>query len=280
MPTIPAKPYFALAIQSGNCSAEFRVNDVPVLSLEDTAAVTIPVNLFMVSGANEIRVDVNPRPADGVQLSNRLIAKANLIVGAMHEPEEPTDILTGITFKKPNSEELIGAEESHQFSTNRPVVKDSGRGGFTITRIIDLRVPFGPWSWLSSDQIENNDETKAELFREYALFWQLLSTGETEAIQQALETSAKETAAAFYLPNLESGHAKLGVFDLLNDRSQTLAPLPKMDDLTLEVFGSKRLARLVDEEGDSPIAFEDKDELFSIVELMFAKFKDGWSQVR
>jgi hypothetical protein len=85
----------------------------------------------------------------------------------------------------------------------------------------------------------------------------------------------REIGTAFYLSE-EEAQSYLQIEAMLQDDSIELFPW-KPEGLKLEVFGGRRLARLVTRKGQSPIVFVAKDRSAGFyIELMYCRTANGW----
>ncbi|MCA9708337.1 MAG: hypothetical protein KDK70_20980 [Myxococcales bacterium] len=146
-----------------------------------------------------------------------------------------------------------------------------------LFRDVGMRSPFPRWAWEDGLTIADDDSTHAALLAEYERVWSLLLARDVAGIEQLQQTKAAEYQAAYYLDAARLRDA-LPLVDLMQSEDLRLQPL--LRDLELRVFGEGRLARLVDEDGDSPIVFVGPGEIGYFVELTYARTDDGWRLVR
>ncbi len=304
------QPVFKLGIDAGACRFEVRFNDVPILSSDVPRPydVEFPVSEWVVRGPNRIAALVQPPPVwdeDGEERVERerfdpaeSALKLTLWVKRNGAPRAERQAIATLNFVARHAVAPARGIESSgaagRFDSRRQFVASEDQGDVLVSEVtlqrnedpphevfmfrdVGMRSPFATWSWQSGLQIEDDDETKDALMAEYQRVFDLLVARDVAAVEQLQAVKASEYQAAYYLDAAGIRDA-LPLVDLMQTDELTLQPLGP--DVELEVFGEGRLARLVDEDGDSPIVFVSAEDIGYFVGLTYCRTDEGWQLVR
>lgn len=304
------QPVFKLGIDAASCRFEVRLNDIPILASDAALPfdVEFPVSEWIVRGPNRLAVlvqpaavwddDGNERPEleafDAAESALRL----TLWVKPNGAPRSQRQAITTMQFVArevdPPMQGHEGSAAGGRLDSRREFRLDDAVGDVLVSELtferdddpphdvfmfrdIGLRSPFAPWSWLRGDRIEDDDDTRDALVAEYRRVWGLLLARDTAAIEQLQRTKAAEYQAAYYLDAAQLRDA-MPLADLMQSEELRLQPLG--EDVELRVFGDGRLAKLVDEDGDSPVVFVRDGEVGYFVELTYCRAQGAWQLVR
>ncbi len=300
MPTPDQQPFFTVRIDISGCRFTVSLNDVPLFENPRGFPLTVelPVNQYMISGANELSFALKPadesgRFDEGVRAMITLKSRRN---GA---PRDTAVAVTGIVFSMADAKGRPGRglgesppsgklDSTRQFSpsplgdvTVEEVVAagSPAAGDIKVSRKVTLTVPFPPWVWLSSQTITINSASQAELLAAYQAFWKVLSARDATTAMARCETKLREIGAAFYL-NAQEARDYIQIDTLLNDDDVQLYKFVS-EGVKMQLAGNNRLARLVSRKGQSPIVFVEKDHSAGhYVELWFCRTAKEWLIVR
>jgi hypothetical protein len=303
-------PVFKLLIDGAACRFEVRLNDVPILQNETGLPydVEFPVSEWMVDGENVLSAWIRP-PAvysedyeeifdeegydeEDSWLKLALVVKKNGADGRLQKKIATLDWLAG-NFKPP----MMGHELSSRdgiFDSTRGFERDEEEGDVTVSecevsldedrkevvlsRVITLPFPHGPWQWLAGEEIPDDDETLASLEAEYRKAWSLLSSGDVGAVENLIAVKASEYAAAYYLESEDEIEDAMAVTLLMQADDLSLASFG--EGVELEVFGDGRLARLIDEDLESPIVFVSPDDVAYYLSFTYCRIDGAWALAR
>ncbi|MEM7155191.1 MAG: hypothetical protein AAF799_20250 [Myxococcota bacterium] len=308
------QPVFKLGIDAGSCRFEVRLNDVPILA-SDVALpydVEFPVSEWIVHGPNRLAAVVEPPPVfddDGEELEalerfepKQSALRLTLSVKRNGAPADQRQTMTTLEFaartgvaRRDDVERAIeSSAEGGRLDSTRGFVRDDAQWdvivsgvdfevddepphGVFMRRDIGMASPFPQWAWLGGESITDDDATRIALLAEYRRVWGLLQARNVAAVEQLFSLKATEYRAAYYLDDDQLRDA-LPVVDLMQADELTLQPFET--DVELEVFGDGRLARLVDDEGDSPILMLSADGVAYYVGLTYCRIDGRWQLVR
>lgn len=278
------RPHFFLQVDTGGCRFDIRVNDCPVLRRTEPVriAVDLPVNPWVFTGDNEIRVEVLP-PEEGAAGFHEAARCEALLYACEVEDRAKANrrLLGGLSFSGATLPAGTGFEGSPGADGPLPPrVEAFGAGGIRGTRTQPLDTPFPRWSWLDGRRIQAGPAVRAELEREYRRLWEILRNRDVAALEALLDTKAADMRAAWFLADRAAGHEYLGVREVLEEPDFHLLDLD-FSGMALDVFGGARLARLVDGEEDGPLRFANADESYGcVVETTWCLSAAGWVPVR
>jgi hypothetical protein len=276
------RPYFTIQVRAGNCQAEIRINDVPIVGIKDgeSLSVEVPVNQWVVTGRDTLSFLLSP--LTDMNFDDIAWCEATLYCRPVGTPRERRVRLGGMIFSGEDRKNGTGLEQSPDFDIEAPIIVQAGERPIQAQRLIQLSTPFPGWLWLSSEVIPETPQTKTELYNVYRTFWRHLSDRNIAEITNLTSAKVKELAAAYYL-SLEAADDQIEFRQHMENPGVYLQEFPSSEDnLQLEVFGNKRLARLVTKRGNCPIAFVMNDKSLAFyMNMMFCKsVSQGWVQIR
>lgn len=265
-----ATPYYQLAVTAHDVRCEIRLNDVPVLRLPGGHVETaFDVNPYVLAGANllslrvseaEDKASYSPASAVSVRLGVR---------DAVEAPRESTRELAALRFAAPGDD-----PDAFEASPNDPEVTIRGFEGSTT---VDLDVPFGPWFWLASPELEPTEALRAEVMAMYRRMHAMLDARDATALQQGCARQAEDWQMAYGLPDLDAAQRMLGIAETLADPDVAVEPFPDAA-LTMELLGDRRLVQLVDDEGHSPLRLRmrSSDDMIGRFNVVLCRAGGGW----
>lgn len=291
-------PVFRLAVRVAQCRLELRVNDVPLVRDATGLAQNfeLPINEWLFQGTNAIRAIVAPLE-DGagfgeaasleIYLTHKRAGEAvrnSVDIGVLRWKPEPA----GHTHSHEGEEELSLLEDDDD---SAPLLALPGRGEDLTWRLhapqtrrdqsvhlhsrLNLPPPWPacPWARLPPLSLENG--TFIVLRQLFQTFWNGLRHGGYEPLlthrRNALQT-------AYYLREANVDEA-LAFPRLLRIQGWHLQPL-REQGLTLELAAASRLARIVDEKGDSPLWLLNEQEGAAAFIDCWWMFHGEWRMIR
>lgn len=262
-------PYYQLSIVAHDVGCEVRLNDVPVLRLPGGHVETrFDVNPYVLGGANRLSLHVREAedkdsfsPASAVRVS----------IGVRDSVEAPADStreVATLAFSAP-SEGPIGFEASGEVAVSLR--------GLVASTTFDLDVPFGPWFWLSSPELEPTEALRTDLLGMYRRMHAMLNARDSAALMQGCALQAGDWQMAYGLPDIDAAQQMLGIAATLADPDVGVEPFPE-GVLTLELLGGGRLVQLVDDEGHSPLRLTMKSDADMVgrFNVVLCRSGGGW----
>lgn len=308
------QPVFKLGIDAGSCRFEVRLNDVPIMASDMALPydVEFPVSEWIVHGPNRLAAVVEPPPVfdeDGEEVEalerfdpRQSALRLTLSVKRNGAPSQQRQTVTtmefaarsGVTRREDVEQAFEGSAPGGRLDSRRGFVRDDTQWdvivsgvdfevddepphGVFMRRDIGMASPFPQWAWLSGQSIKDDDATRYALLAEYRRVWGLLQARDVAAVERLFSLKATEYRAAYYLDDAQLRDA-LPVVDLMQSDELTLQPFDS--DVDLEVFGDGRMARLVDEEGDSPLLLVSAEGVAYYVGLTYCRIDGRWQLVR
>ncbi|MGH9900493.1 MAG: hypothetical protein ACRD68_01500, partial [Pyrinomonadaceae bacterium] len=273
--------YFTAQVSVADCVCEIRMNDVPVLEIKggETMSVEVPLNQCVQSGINTLSFILSL--AGGDNFSEIAWCEAIIYSRLTGSPREERVQIGGMIF---SGEDRLGGktglEQSPDYADNTPTISQVSERVIQARRLVRLETPFPRWVWLSSEIIADTPQTRAALIFAYRQFWEQLNLKNVGEVRRLTAAKARELAAAYYITEADA-HDRIEFQQHMADPDLTLHPFSE-DGLRLEVFGNKRLARLVDANGDSPVIFvmTDRSLAFYMNMVYCNTAGDGWLQIR
>ncbi len=260
--------YYFLEVSAEGARTEVRLNDIPITSVAGPVDVRLPVNLWIVSGANRLSCILSPlRGADTLpahaKCSIALVVQSKSSRGASSEKLGEVSYFVGDA-STPTSTKLIRSKD----------------GSIEATNTLQVKTPFPRWLWETGDKISASMATTQELLKEVRAFWNLLKAKRKDEAFARLEYKLREIQTAEFQTR-EKARKRLMIGALIDDDDVKLEDL-YTDSLKLEVFGSGRLAKLVaEEDGNSILSFVEKDQsLAYYIPLVFCRNEGRWVIIR
>ena len=298
---LEGKPILEVHFSTEGCTREVFINDVPVLA-DSPPNIPLdadyPANEWMQSGENTITLRLTPNENKKQLKDLKQLCKGEISllveqmdnknirfpIGTIKYISHPDNILA----EKAN---IIGSEEAEKldshdnFKKNEdgdvtigPVeikkVESKYGDGVELQRTITLPLPFPKWNWSTSDKIENNDQTKQELFAQYQLIWNALKNKKISKLKRLFKERIKEYTEAYY------GEGSFNVVATMDQDSKD--PNYELVDLApkyehLQVFGNGLLARIVAWDGGEIIYFNGKKtDISENFDIIFRKQDGKW----
>lgn len=302
---------YLLHVDCQGADVEVRLNDIPILERTRGHPLTcnLPANLHLFEGENVLQARFSP-PAGLPAIPQTAEIRLTLRRREKDQPEEALKDITTLYYKPadmppPAPKEAAKHGEDEPLEDNPPTKASSPAGSLDATtldaspggtikigdpthswdseklegtaeRTIELPAGLPAASWRDADELKPDDETFMALYGEYQRLWKLLDTRDTEAVISFFRPKIDAIAAAYGYTEAEAIDA-IKVVNMMRDDSIQLQPLWNRD-LDIEIFGNGRLARIVDEDGDSPLYFQEKDgSLDHYVRLLFLLQKRSFS---
>lgn len=272
------EPIITVQVDVEMCAHEVRFNDVPLVRDAEGLPMTaeIPVNHWTVSGQNTLAMRLSPNPGEG---GLDPAASCELTVYLRQNRAERGERREVFRLKGPEPE-AAGIETRGEIQLGEvKSAPDPDGVSVTIRRTLTMSAGFPDWSWPSAEPLQESDEVRSALLAEYEKVWSALRDGDWELPVALSSTKIEELSAAFHVSR-EEMEDELEYESLVGSDDVELWPW-KPDDLSLEVFGFGRLARLARHDGESPIVFVCRDRSAAhYLDLVFCRQPDGWHLVR
>lgn len=278
--------YFTLKIGACFCRCDIRVNDIPVL-VEDLSGsrvdIEMPLNLHVFTGENTVSFRLAPaqssEQAPAVALDN---GNVECVVELVRRPygrdTAERTVLASLSFRGGDVDPFGGS--SAEVPGVSPVQRAYDPQSHAMAaRAVSLVTQFPEWRWVKAPVIEAGQPVLRDLLAEHQRFWNALRAKDVADLRAQMSANAREVQAAYYLRDLDDAWRVIGIEELLRSPDAQLKPMPA--DLSLDVFANGRLARLVTETGDSPIAFRERDtSLDAYLGAWFCRSATGWVMIR
>ncbi len=303
------QPIFKVLIDGAACRFDVRINDVPILQNETGLPydVAFPVSEWMIAGANRLSARIRP-PAvysdeydelfdqEGYDEEESWLKLALIVKKNKEDPKAQQEIATlewiAGDFSPPrmgydsssdpgirNSERGFSPDDDGDVTVSKCEVSfDAERKEIVLSRVITMPNPHPPWLWLSGEEIPDDDGTLAALTAQYQRVSGLLSAGSVAEVSALLVPKAEEYATAYYLETEEEIEEAMALTLLMQADDLELASFGA--DVELQVFGDGRLARLVDEDNESPIVYVDPNDVAYYLSLTYSKIGGRWLLTR
>jgi len=262
---LPARAFVTLQIEVREAAVDLRINDIPIFSERrpGNVAVELPASHAILDGENRVSLHATPLPEEDA-FAECARVQATVFVREVGKPRDTRQMLTGINYH-PTAKPQASAKPTPGAPTDpttalspgggEPIERtDAGGGAVLLRRAFALRAPFPRWAWLAGTRIEPDERTMSSLLDEYMHLQRALDQSDERTVRGMTAVRARELAAAYHLGDEEAGHRKLGILRRLDDRRRKLDKFRRAG-MHMEVYGEGRLARIVDEDGDGPIAF-------------------------
>jgi hypothetical protein len=251
---------YRFELSLSGAAVDAKLNDFPVFRTIGAlpAEVSMPVTPWLVSGRNDLALDVGlgPAPPQAVEL----------VLGfARHRPnflKETQVELTRIAYDggRENPTEgapLPGPSAVPDAGAAGPVTVTPARRGFVVRRGFDLRDSIPRWRWVDSATISDTPETRASLMTEYQRIWELLNARELGGFPALLEERTAEYRQALHA-DAEAIPADYGLGTAVSDPASRLHGL-EPEDAEFHLYGGGRLAEFTRWDGKPLIVFEEED---------------------
>lgn len=278
--------YFTLKIGACFCRCDIRVNDIPVL-VEDVSGsrvdIEMPLNLHVFTGENTLSMRLAPAQtsehAPSLTLDNDNVECVVELIRRPYGRDTPErTVLTSLAFHGGGAEPF-GASAAEGNGATPVQSAYEPREHAMAVRTVSLVTQFPEWRWVKAPVIEPGQPVLRDLLAEHQRLWNALRAKDTSELRAMMAANAREVQAAYYLRDADDAFRVIGIEELLRNPEAQLKPMPA--DLKLEVFANGRLARLVNDRGDSPIAFHEGDTgLDAYIGAWFCRSATGWVMIR
>jgi len=268
-----AKPYFTIQLSATGFEYDLRVNDVPLDKGAGSVEVELPLNQWVFSGTNHLSARLfGPEFSEGASL------RAEVFTRQSGTPESTREALAKFSLNLVNGVPCLSDVDEENITTEAKLIQEN-KNEWKAELTFELETPFKRWLWLDGASIDMDEATHRSLLVAYHDFWRRLNAKDMEGVATAMHDAALENLEAYYLTSLKESLADLEIEDLITDPTVQLAPFEDLE-LQLEIFGNKRLARLVEKGGESPIKFLQQGMTIH-VDMMFCRTSSGhWVQIR
>jgi hypothetical protein len=297
------QPVFRLGVRVAQCRFELRVNDVPVFQDVSGEALNfeLPVNEWLFQGHNTIQVVMKPvQEGSGfgsaatveVLLLHKCsgdAARNTMEIGALRWKPEPmahsdhdhehADEAED-EFVLPDDDDdgapllaLPGKAEELSWRVQSPLALKNA--AVRIHSSLNLPPPWQPCPWGRLNPLAANNGTLVAITHCVQTFWRGLRHGGFEPFLPHRRTALQ---ASYYLREAAVEEALLFP-QLLKAPGWELQPLNDKG-LVLELAAGSRLARVVDEKGDSPLwLLNEADGAAAFIDCWWM-FQGEWRMVR
>jgi len=274
------KPYYTLEFTGEQLGLEIRINDIPAFNVDNSGFMTleIPINEYLIAKDNEIKVITFPRFDDNDEQNDNYISGNTLLLSIyVREDDEPSEkrVLLNQTLITPsnaytkNSEEDIAVSKTDKntrftFEINSSTINLLPYGVYKKQVVTSWKIPgittkFPKWLWENSVVINNNKDTYNSLLNEYMSVYNAFKNKNIDKIKKISEYRSKELAAAYYLNDVEEGFKYSSFGEFINHKTAELYEELNTNNVTLQIVGNGKLARIIDGSGIHPVVFVNYD---------------------
>ncbi len=248
------RPEFHIQMDVAGCAYQLRINDVIFHEEMDGYPVVaeLPVNVWIADGENELGFVIVPVPG----------------AETFDSDTEVTLKITAQDKSRPDITKVEIANLSYSFS-----VDNTEQSAAEPERRIERRIkfeasaPFPKWSWMSGAAIEDKDDAFAKIQELLQKLHSALDSGDMEEVSKIIKVRDQETAIANYIGYDDQRKRTIKEYQQILDLPDwQLAPL-ESEGLGLRIYGNNRLARIDDQNGKSPLYFEN-DDMVSYAQLI------------
>ena len=233
-----------LRLHVQGCSAEALINDIPVGRVGSGAGgLSLPVHEYLLDGANEVSLVVNPAPA-GSKPVPALPRLAEGVVGARLRLLLPRMGQVGSELEARTVAEVVwGVPDGDVYRTPQ-----------TLTRSISLPIKFPRWRWLDAPVVDDVDAHKPLI----ASFLQAIAVdllrGDAESFLTASRLRMEELASAYQLPVADVATKLRSRLQLLHATKALKMAIPHEADLLLRRCAGGRLIECMTGAGGPALA--------------------------
>lgn len=270
------KPYYTLEFTGEQLGLEIRINDIPAFNIDNTGFMTleIPIDEYLTSDNNEVKVITFPRFDDNDKQNNDYINGSTLMLSIyVREDDEPTEkrILLNQTLITPSNAYTKGnmqgvaiskTDTNTRFTTeiNSSILNFQPYGIYKKQVVTSWKIPcvttkFPKWLWENSKTINNNNDTYNSLLNEYQYVYNAFKNKNVEEIKKISKYRSKELVSAYYLKNIDEGFEYSAFGKFINHPSAELYEELNTNNVTLQIVGNGKLARIIDGSGIHPVVF-------------------------
>ena len=280
------KPLYTVQFKVVGAGVEIRLNDIPI-HLNDAPGTTsseIQVPQYIFNGLNELKVRTFCLEEDNNQYRNGAYVIVSLHVKEKGAPSSQSKELLQFKLNPtlPEKQYFDGSLDFENAST--PKLLNISNMEITASRSIQIATSFPKWSWTEGQQLEKNDTTRNSLLNSYKNIYNVLKDSNETELRKIYHKAASELATAYHYDDIENGYTLLSATDLMSDSRWSLLDMNQMLDqfeYKLEVLADGKLARLIDEEGYSPIVYMRDDELVAMIPFYWYLNKNNeWVMIR
>lgn len=289
---LQVKPYFSLGIKISGCIYDIRINDVSIMDDQNgyPVSVDMPVNEWITPGSNTISISMQPLE-DEEKLAASAQGTITLNVRQSGTPAETNLPISKLSFSNngaDNNSKLYGTTAYGKYDSKKSFISTENGdvsiqkatitedlNGLVASQEIELKSSLPKWAWIDSEEIQNNEETKKQLIKEYQKIWTALNTKDVKGkiVPQFIERT-KELALAYYVDE-----SQMAPTDLEKSPFNEELELPPMyeDHAKLIVFANGKLAKLLRWNDEAMIIFGHKEkDIMTTYDITFRKQNGKW----
>lgn len=298
------KPYFTIEFSAIQLGFEIRLNDIPVINIDDSGFMTleVPVNEYIINGVNEINVITFPPFNDNDEQADNYIdgakIEAGLYIREDTENSENRKLLNKVSISPINAYTNNNPIASFLFPLNTDnkeilfkkdanILNYPGYGNFNMqvssswkTRNINSSLP--RWSWQNGQTITDNKETYNDLLKHYQLLYNALKNKDIESVKKISEPRSKELSSAFYLNGPDAGFEYSALGKDINSNDISLYEKLYLDGTKLELLAHGKLARITTGDHTQPILYlnYDTEQLYQHQFKWYLNQDNKWILIR
>lgn len=266
---------FRLEFSGERADVTASVNDVPVMSTPGGRALdaSVAITPWLLTGTNVLALSLTasgtaPRPdaagsaifgvRDASVPGSDLIPLTSLVV----EPEKDPTVTSA-----PPGPNMMGSAG--------PVTARTTSSSLQLRRSVVISAPLPRWAWIDSAVIPADDDTSAELWREYEAIWKLLDERRLGTLPDLLRERTTEYRQALYA-DADELPSDYGIGALVRSGA-ALLPLPA--EPVFHLFGGGRLAEWTRQDGRPVVTF-DEGGVGRFFRFVFRRVGKGWTVTR
>ncbi len=296
------KPEFTLALTITGVGVDIRLNDISIEFEKRSghSTMTYDVNPSVIAGVNELKVItfpfMNKAWSDGQteKYHEEAEVKAALYVNEQGDSDNKT-LLTQIHLRLDLPLEKMASESLPIDGVGEVILDDKSRPlsfpvitfekQITATRTsLPVQSNYPRWAWQDGGIIEDTPENYDSLLAVYHEIYDAYAAKDREKLIALHDHAADEFAAAYYLDGGRvAGHAFMETGEMVDHPRAVLDDFfTDKDELKLDIYADKRMARIIDVASYHPIIFTEKERgLIHTMKFGFYKNQQGeWIMIR
>lgn len=241
------KPKYFLKLSASDINYEIRLNDCPVFEFRHEVLLDaeFPLNHWLTAGKNLLSVNMKTNH------SREFLSVGDYCLLEVIKRVETKNGTEDVSLAKLNK--TISDYDSKQRLRN-----------LSLTQTFDSDTNFSPWLWQKDGQVTDLPEAMKALTIQLLELHSIIKEKNIEKLAKKLELRDSDMAIANYTDLETEQEITLSEFESYFNSSNLVLQDIRLEELTIKLFGSRKLVRIDTLAGNSPVVLSDTEGHYDV----------------